>query len=149
MTNKPTIPSVGDGTITIKQAGVFKGTFTTNQSGNAEIDLSDSNTTYNIMNGATTSTDGASGLVPAPSSGEPNRYLRSDGTWAASPDTDTWNPCTKDYDGYEQVEMEIPTKFGKRMKTGTLHGEMKIRLKILVYILRKKLIVLLMTCRIQ
>ncbi len=100
LTNKPTIPSVGNGTITIKQAGVSKGTFTTNQSGNTEIDLSDNNTTYNIMNGATTSTDGTSGLVPAPSSGDPNRYLRSDGTWAAPPDTDTWNPCTKDYDGY-------------------------------------------------
>lgn len=65
LTNKPTIPSVGNGTITIKQAGVSKGTFTTNQSGNTEIDLSDNNTTYNIMNGATTSTDGTSGLVPS------------------------------------------------------------------------------------
>ncbi|RKI27214.1 hypothetical protein D7V82_16305 [bacterium 1xD8-6] len=118
MTNKPTIPSVGDGTITIKQAGVFKGTFTTNQSGNAEIDLSDSNTTYNIMNGATTSTDGASGLVPAPSSGEPNRYLRSDGTWAASPDTDTWNPCTKDYDGYVTSGNGNPNKVWKTDENG-------------------------------
>jgi len=118
LTNKPTIPSVGDGTITIKQAGVFKGTFTTNQSGNAEIDLSDSNTTYNIMNGATTSTDGASGLVPAPSSGEPNRYLRSDGTWAASPDTDTWNPCTKDYDGYVTSGNGNPNKVWKTDENG-------------------------------
>ena len=40
------IPAVGNGTITIKQAGVSKGTFTTNQNGNTTIELTDSNTTY-------------------------------------------------------------------------------------------------------
>lgn len=39
LTNKPTIPTVGDGTITITQGGVTKGTFTTNQSGNSIIAL--------------------------------------------------------------------------------------------------------------
>ena len=39
VTNKPTIPTVGDGTITITQGGVTKGTFTTNQSGNSTIEL--------------------------------------------------------------------------------------------------------------
>lgn len=39
LTNKPTIPTVGDGTITITQGGVTKGTFTTNQSGNSTIAL--------------------------------------------------------------------------------------------------------------
>lgn len=37
---------VGNGTITIKQAGISKGTFTTNQSGNTTIELTDNNTTY-------------------------------------------------------------------------------------------------------
>ena len=37
--NKPTIPTVGNGTITITQGGVSKGTFTTNQSGNTTIAL--------------------------------------------------------------------------------------------------------------
>ena len=41
MTNKPTIPIVGDGTVTIKQAGVSKGTFTMNQSDNTTIELTD------------------------------------------------------------------------------------------------------------
>ena len=36
--------SVGNGTITIKQAGVSKGTFTMNQSGNTTIELNDSDT---------------------------------------------------------------------------------------------------------
>ena len=44
LSNKPTIPSVGNGTITIKQAGVSKGTFTMNQSGNTTIELTDTNT---------------------------------------------------------------------------------------------------------
>ena len=55
LTNKPTIPSVGNGTITIKQNGTSKGTFTMNQSGNTTIELTDNNTTYGV---ATSSTPG-------------------------------------------------------------------------------------------
>lgn len=44
LSNKPTIPSVGNGTITIKQAGTVKGSFTTNQSGATTIELTDNNT---------------------------------------------------------------------------------------------------------
>ena len=57
LTNKPTIPSVGNGTITIKQNGTTKGTFTTNQSGNTTIELTDDNTTYS------TATSSANGLM--------------------------------------------------------------------------------------
>ena len=48
LSNKPTIPSVGNGTITITQNGISKGSFTLNQSGNATIALTDTdtNTTY-------------------------------------------------------------------------------------------------------
>lgn len=42
--NKPAIPTVGNGAITIKQAGTPKGTFTMNQSGNTTIELTDSDT---------------------------------------------------------------------------------------------------------
>lgn len=37
--NKPTIPTVGNGTVTINQGGTQKGTFTLNQSGNVTINL--------------------------------------------------------------------------------------------------------------
>lgn len=37
--NQPTIPTVGNGTITINQGGTQKGTFTVNQSGNTTINL--------------------------------------------------------------------------------------------------------------
>lgn len=51
--NKPTIPTVGNGTIVVKQNGTGKGSFTTNQSSNTTIELTD--TTYSA---ATTSADG-------------------------------------------------------------------------------------------
>lgn len=57
LSNKPAIPSVGNGTITIKQAGTTKGTFTTNQSGNTTIELTDSNTTYSSKSAASGGTD--------------------------------------------------------------------------------------------
>lgn len=41
-----TIPSVGNGTVTVKQNGTSKGTFTMNQSGNTTIELTDNNTVY-------------------------------------------------------------------------------------------------------
>lgn len=47
-------------------------------------------TTYSNMGGASTSSAGKSGLVPAPAAGAANRYLRSDGTWQVPPDTNTW-----------------------------------------------------------
>lgn len=51
--NKPTIPTVGNGTVTIKQAGASKGTFTMNQSGNTTIELTDNNTWRGIQNNLT------------------------------------------------------------------------------------------------
>lgn len=41
-------PAIGNGTITIKQAGVSRGSFTLNQGGNATIELTDNNTTYGL-----------------------------------------------------------------------------------------------------
>lgn len=39
LSNKPTIPTVGNGTITITQGGISKGTFAVNQSSNTTIDI--------------------------------------------------------------------------------------------------------------
>ena len=44
VTGRPAIPSVGNGTVTITQNGTNKGSFTLNQSGNATIALTDTNT---------------------------------------------------------------------------------------------------------
>ena len=53
--DKSEIPTVGNGTVTIKQAGTSKGTFTMNQTGNTTIELTDTNTKYSE---ATTSSAG-------------------------------------------------------------------------------------------
>lgn len=41
----------------------------------------DNNTTYSTFKGASSSTAGSSGLVPAPASGKQSSYLKGDGTW--------------------------------------------------------------------
>lgn len=44
---------------------------------------------HTAMTGASTNTAGKTGFVPAPGAGAATRYLRSDGTWATPPDTNT------------------------------------------------------------
>lgn len=82
-----TIPSVGNGTVTVKQNGTSKGTFTMNQSGNTTIELTDNNTTYSNMTAATASAAGKAGLVPAPAAGKQASFLRGDGTWVVPTNT--------------------------------------------------------------
>lgn len=81
LTNKPTIPTVGNGTVTIKQAGAPRGTFTMNQTGNTTIELTDSDTTYSDMEGATASVAGTHGLAPAPAAGAQSKVLKGNATW--------------------------------------------------------------------
>ena len=54
----------------------------------ANAKFTDTNT-WNALKGATTDADGSAGYAPAPTKGASNRYLRSDGTWAVPPDTNT------------------------------------------------------------
>ena len=92
------IPTVNNGTLTIQKNGTTVQTFTANQSSAATANItvptktsdltndgSDGNTTYveatDVMTGATSSTAGTGGLVPAPSAGDQEKYLRGDGTW--------------------------------------------------------------------
>ena len=53
LSNKPTIPSVGNGTVTIKQNGTSKGSFTMNQSGSTTIELTDNNSWRGIQDNLT------------------------------------------------------------------------------------------------
>lgn len=46
-------------------------------------------TTYSDMKGATGSAAGTHGLVPAPAAGANTKFLRGDGTWQNTPNTDT------------------------------------------------------------
>lgn len=76
-----TIPvsSPNDGVLTITQNGVTIQTFSADQATNVTAALTD--TTYSDFTGATSSTAGAAGLVPAPSAGDEGKALHGDGTW--------------------------------------------------------------------
>ena len=67
-------------------------TVTVTKGNNTTSTFTTQDTTYGNMSGATTSAAGKAGLVPAPATGANNRYLRSDGTWAVPPDTNTTYP---------------------------------------------------------
>jgi len=93
LTNQPTI---GDGSITINEAGVLKGTFTVNQSGNTIIDLD--------------GPDGT-GLGEAPTDG--TDYVRGDGAWRAA---NYFSGVYSDLTG----KPDIPSDIGDLTDTGNL-----------------------------
>lgn len=62
--------------------------------GNITITSDDTNTTYVAMKGATASSAGTMGLVPAPSAQKYTSFLRGDGTWATPTDT-TYSAATQ------------------------------------------------------
>ena len=75
LSDKPTIPSVGNGRITIKQGGIIKGAFTVNQSGATGIELDDNDTHYTSKNVVASSADATSNTTTALTNG--NVYLNS------------------------------------------------------------------------
>lgn len=93
--NKPTIPSVGNGTVTITQNGTSKGTFTMNQGGNTTIALTDTNTDTNtVTNIGTTSSNYSNGNILIQGSGA-TTVSKSGNTVTISStntDTNTWRP---------------------------------------------------------
>lgn len=82
------IGTVGTPSVTASTSGTTT-TFTFNNLKGAKGDPGVNATTTATFTGATTSAAGKTGLVPAPSTGAANRYLRSDGTWVVPPDTNT------------------------------------------------------------
>lgn len=68
-------------------------TYTRADGSTGKITTQDTNTTYVAMKGATSTANGAQGLVPAPRSGNQTKYLRGDGTWQTPKDT-TYDAAT-------------------------------------------------------
>ena len=57
-------------------------TFTKGNGSTTAITTQDTNTTYDVFKGATSSANGGNGLVPAPTTAQKDMYLKGDGTWA-------------------------------------------------------------------
>lgn len=49
------------------------------------VPWTDTDTTYKVMTGATSTTNGKAGLVPGAAAGQQTRYLRADGQWMTPP----------------------------------------------------------------
>lgn len=81
LTGAPTIPTVYNGTLTIQQNGTTIGTFSANQSTDTTVNLTGGGATYSDFTGATSSSAGTHGLVPAPAAGDQEKVLTGDGTW--------------------------------------------------------------------
>mgnify|MGYP004630057517 CR=1 FL=1 len=60
--------------------------------------VDDKNTIYSAFKGATSSTDGGSGLVPTPKSANVGQYLKGDGTWG-TPTNTTYGDATQSAHG--------------------------------------------------
>lgn len=63
-------------------------TFTKGDGTTGTITTQDTNTTYGVFKGATSSAAGGAGLVPAPGTSNVNQYLKGDGTWGTP--SNTW-----------------------------------------------------------
>ena len=57
-------------------------------------ELTTKDTTYSVFSGASSSAAGKSGLVPAPTTGDDDKYLKGNGTWADIPTYGTGNATT-------------------------------------------------------
>ena len=62
-------------------------TFIASISQDAQGVITPSKSTVRTMTGASSSAGGATGLVPAPSAGDENKFLKADGTWNVPPGT--------------------------------------------------------------
>ena len=62
--------------------------------------ISATDTTYSVFGGATSSVAGSAGLVPAPTTSDPNKFLKGDGTWSALPTAN--NISSTDWNGLWQ-----------------------------------------------
>lgn len=84
--------------ITVDETGHVSSTVNVSKSDITALGIPSQDTTYSNMTGATATTDGTSGLVPAPAKGTQGQYLRADGTWATLTNT-TYNPVTTKTNG--------------------------------------------------
>lgn len=73
-----------------------------NKKAYVNVPWSDTNTTYEVMTGATASAAGQAGLVPAPAAGKQGQYLRGDGQWMTPPNQ-TYSKATAEALGLVKI----------------------------------------------
>lgn len=73
-----------------------------NKKAYVNVPWSDTNTTYEVMTGATSATNGKAGLVPGAAAGQQTRYLRADGQWMTPPNQ-TYSKATADALGLVKI----------------------------------------------
>lgn len=81
------IPSTGQGTAIQYELTKKNGEIKLIGNDGSETSIPDSDTTYSVFVGATSASDGNSGLVPSPLSADRNKFLKGDGTFSTPPDT--------------------------------------------------------------
>lgn len=84
--------------ITVDEKGHVSSTTNVVKSDITALGIPSQDTTYSDMTGATSTADGAHGLVPKPLKGEQGKFLRADGTWGTPTDT-TYNLATTTSNG--------------------------------------------------
>lgn len=73
-----------------------------NKKAYVNVPWTDTNTTYEVMTGATATANGKAGLVPMPAAGKQGQYLRGDGQWLTPPNN-TYSQATADKLGLVKI----------------------------------------------
>ena len=85
-----------------------------------EIELPEA-ATYSAFTGASAEGAGSDGLVPGPSIGDQDKFLKADGTWAVPVDTNTtYSPATTEVAGIVRASTEITVDGEGIMTVGSL-----------------------------
>lgn len=119
LSGKPTIPSVGNGKITVKQGGITKGTFTVNQTGATTIELTDKDTHYTSKNVVGSSASATSNTTTALTNG--NVYLNSveNGSVTSSHNIKGIGGTTVSTNESGDIVIKAPTSSGGTYSAGT------------------------------
>lgn len=73
-----------------------------NKKAYVNVPWTDTDTTYKVMTGATSTTNGKAGLVPGAAAGQQTHYLRADGQWMTPPNQ-TYSKATADALGLVKI----------------------------------------------
>ncbi len=84
--------------ITVDGTGHISDAVTVTKNDIIGLGIPEKDTTYDTMVGASSSTNGKSGLVPVPQKGNQDKFLKGDGTWG-TPESVTYSKATASDDG--------------------------------------------------